>query len=338
MQDLIKAIHDSIINLRSNSKVTIKSVVAELKTLGLDCSEWDSLKSKEAFCNALKDCASEINDATAETELDALKAEINLTIAEAGSTSFKLGNLLNKAREACENQQEFLDWVDSNFGIKKAWAFRLMKVSQVFKGSPWNTVAVSALYTLQQQATDEQMAEARKFAEAGKLDINTVKSLLNPPVAQVITKPAVKLEEVEKKVNESVQEALMDTKPQDVQARIVTTEQPKPEVQQSTTVDNSGLQQRIEELLEANAKLTSQLAELTKPRLQQSNMPMLPQFNSSCMYARLGISQEDAADKGKILEAFKALCRAGYGRTHEAYPLMDEARHELCQQFQEVAA
>ena len=64
---------------------------------------------------------------------------------------------------------------------------------------------------------------------------------------------------------------------------------------------------------------------------------MLPQFSSTCMYARLGLAAEDAADKAKILEAFKSLCKAGYGRQHEAYSLLDEARHKLIHAMEAAA-
>ena len=54
-----------------------------------------------------------------------------------------------------------------------------------------------------------------------------------------------------------------------------------------------------------NTELMKQIAEANKPRIAASNAPMLPQFTSACMYARLGLAAEDAADKAKILEAFK---------------------------------
>ena len=86
-----------------------------------------------------------------------------------------------------------------------------------------------------------------------------------------------------------------------------------------------------------NAELLAQIAEANKPRVAASNAPMLPQFSSKSMYARLGLDASDCPIKAEILEAFKGLCKAGYGRQHEAFPLLDEARHNLIHSV-EVAA
>lgn len=338
MKDLKDQLQDAIIIMRMDSKSTIKGMVEKLAEQGFDSQLWNT-KSKALFIESLQMYIDNLCENLLTTELDSLKLEISATIEEAGKASFRLGSLLLKARDACENQQEFLDWVDFNFGIKKAWAFKLMKVSQVFEGEPWCSVATSVLYILQAQANDEQMLEAKKFAEVGKLDIQTVKALLNTPVAPV--RPVAATEnKIEQTEAASVQAALMSTEAQEVAPAL----QPvasavTPEISLSPVVDksNSELLAQIADMSSTIKQLTEQLAEATKPRLRSSSdMPMLRQFRSSLMHVRLGLSQQEAQSKEIILEAFKELCKAGYGRAHEAFVLLDEARHTLIHQIKEV--
>ena len=337
MKDLKDQLQDAVIIMRMDSKATIKGMVEKLTEQGFDSQLWNT-KSKALFIESIQMHIDRLSESMLTTELDSLKLEISATIEEAGKASFKLGSLLLKARDACENQQEFLEWVDFNFGIKKAWAFKLMKVSQVFEGEPWCNVATSVLYILQSQANDEQMLEAKKFAEAGKLDIQTVKALLNPPVIPV--KAAVTSnEQIEQKVSESVQTALMDTAPKEV-APAVEQSLPAAAVASLPPVADKSNEELLAQIADMTAtikQLTEQLSEATKPRLRSSSdMPMLRQFNSPLMHVRLGLSQQEAQSKEIILEAFKELCKAGYGRAHEAFPLLDEARHVLIYQIKEV--
>ncbi|GGH32487.1 hypothetical protein [Klebsiella phage KL01] len=335
MKDLKDQLQDAVIIMRMDNKATIKGMVEKLTEQGFDSQLWNT-KSKALFIESLQNRIDELNETMLTTELDSLKLEISATIEEAGKASFRLGSLLLKAREACENQQEFLEWVDFNFGIKKAWAFKLMKVSQVFEGEPWCNVATSVLYILQSQANDEQMLEAKKFAEAGKLDIQTVKSLLNPPVAAVKVNP-VNTEQVDQKISESVQTALMDTEPKEVAPAVEPVAAPVAVLSPVVDKSKDELLAQMSEMAATIKELTEKLADATKPRLRSSSdMPMLRQFNSPLMHVRLGISQQEAQSKDIILEAFKDLCKAGYGRAHEAFNLIDEARHILIHQIKEV--
>ncbi|WYM31542.1 hypothetical protein VL73_60 [Erwinia phage VL73] len=348
MSTKIEAVTNAIVTIRTNAKATIKSVVAGLTELGINT---DSLETKTKILfgdslRALLDTLVEEEKAAAAadslTELESLKVAIELTIQSASSSIFELGNLLIKAREACEDQKEFLDWTEANFNIKKAWAFKLMKVSQTFSGEPWNKVAPSVLYTLSSQATDEQMEEARKLAEVNKLDSKALKQLLAPtlpPVKPVVVDSGA----VQQEASKSVQQALATTLINDIHVDGVESTgpivQPVAPPAVSLTVDNTELQAKLSEALSTIQQLSARIEELTQPRLRtSSDMPMLPQFSSPCLYARLGLASEDAGDKAKILEAFRALCKAGYGRAHEAFQLIDEARHELIHAGEGVAA
>lgn len=333
--------------IKGFDKMTVKAALAEVDALGVDVSSLNT-KTREGFITSLDQLRISINEAavveeeaTLMSELDCLEGEIKATIADAGKATFHLGELLLKAKDAHENTPDFLKWVDEKFGIKKAWAYRLMKVASVFQEDAWKATAVEVLYTLQSQATDSQLEQARELAEAGKLNRKTLSELLEPVA------PAIK--QVEQPEPQSSQKLLQ----QAADSLIASAAEPQeaaPQLPESSVLDSKP-QEDKEDLMELvrdlreqlalqqqqNAELMKQITEANKPRIAASNAPMLPQFSSTCMYARLGLAAEDAADKAKILEAFKSLCKAGYGRQHEAYSLLDEARHKLIHAMEAAA-
>lgn len=342
-------INDSLLAIiKGFDKMTVKDALAEVDKMGVDVSSL-STKTREGFITSLDQLRIRINEAAVVeeeanllSELDCLEGEIKVTIADAGKATFHLGELLLKAKDAHESTPDFLKWVDEKFGIKKAWAYRLMKVASVFQEDAWKATAVEVLYTLHSQATDSQFEQARELAEAGKLNRKTLSELLEPVA------PAIK--QVEQPEPQSSQKLLQ----QAADSLIASAAEPQeaaPQLPESSVLDSKP-QEDKEDLMELvrdlreqlalqqqqNAELMKQITEANKPRIAASNAPMLPQFSSACMYARLGLAAEDAADKAKILEAFKSLCKAGYGRQHEAYSLLDEARHELIQVLKDTAA
>lgn len=341
-------INDSLLAIiKGFDKMTVKAALAEVDKMGVDVSSLNT-KTRESFITSLDQLRISINEAavaeeeaTLMSELDCLEGEIKATIADAGKATFHLGELLLKAKDAHESTPDFLKWVDEKFGIKKAWAYRLMKVASVFQEDAWKATAVEVLYTLQSQATDSQLEQARELAEAGKLNRKTLAELLEPVA------PAIK--QVEHPEPQSSQKLLQ----QAADSLIASAAEPQeaaPQLPESSVLDSKP-QEDKEDLMELvrdlreqlalqqqqNAELMKQITEANKPRIAASNAPMLPQFSSACMYARLGLAAEDAADKAKILEAFKSLCKAGYGRQHEAYSLLDEARHKLIHAMEAAA-
>lgn len=341
-------INDSLLAIiKGFDKMTVKAALAEVDKMGVDVSSLNT-KTREGFITSLDQLRISINEAavveeeaTLMSELDCLEGEIKATIADAGKATFHLGELLLKAKDAHESTPDFLKWVDEKFGIKKAWAYRLMKVASVFQEDAWKATAVEVLYTLQSQATDSQLEQARELAEAGNLNRKTLSELLEPVA------PAIK--QVEHPEPQSSQKLLQ----QAAESLIASAAEPQeaaPQLPESSVLDSKP-QEDKEDLMELvrdlreqlalqqqqNAELMKQITEANKPRIAASNAPMLPQFTSACMYARLGLAAEDAADKAKILEAFKSLCKAGYGRQHEAYSLLDEARHKLIHAMEDAA-
>lgn len=335
----------AIIKAFDNS--TIKDSLAEVDALGVDVSSLNT-KTREGFITSLDQLRVSLNEAAVVeeeaalmSELDCLEGEIKATIADAGKATFHLGELLLKAKDAHESTPDFLRWVDEKFGIKKAWAYRLMKVASVFQEDAWKATAVEVLYTLQSQATDSQLEQARELAEAGKLNRKTLSELLEP-----VAPPVKQVEQPEPQSSQKLLQQAADS----LIASAAEPQEAAPQLPESSVLDSKpqedkeDLMEIVRELREQlalqqqqNAELMKQIAEANKPRIAASNAPMLPQFSSACMYARLGLAAEDAADKAKILEAFKSLCKAGYGRQHEAYSLLDEARHKLIHAMEAAA-
>lgn len=333
--------------IKGFDKMTVKAALAEVDALGVDVSSLNT-KTREGFITSLDQLRVSLNEAAVVeeeaalmSELDCLEGEIKATIADAGKATFHLGELLLKAKDAHESTPDFLKWVDEKFGIKKAWAYRLMKVASVFQEDAWKSTAVEVLYTLQSQATDSQLEQARELAEAGKLNRKTLSELLEP-----VAPPVKQVEQPEPQSSQKLLQQAADS----LIASAAEPQEAAPQLPESSALDSKpqedkeDLMELVRELREQlalqqqqNAELMKQIAEANKPRIAASNAPMLPQFTSACMYARLGLAAEDAADKAKILEAFKSLCKAGYGRQHEAYSLLDEARHKLIHAMEAAA-
>lgn len=348
MQNIIDSIKAIVVEMTDDkSKTTVKAAYAQVAELGVDVSEVVT-KTRASFIQTLDSLRVRLQDdllaqaeASALTELECLEGEIKATIADAGKATFHLGELLLKAKDAHESTPDFLKWVDDKFGIKKAWAYRLMKVASVFNEDAWKGTAVEVLYTLQSQATDSQLEQARALAEAGSLTRKTLSELLEPVAPAV--KPAEPQEpQSSQKLLEQAANTIIDeakAEPQEAAPML-----PESSVLDKPQEDSAELMELVRDLREQlaiqqqqNAELLAQIAEANKPRIAASSAPMLPQFSSACLYARLGLAAEDATDKAKILEAFKSLCKAGYGRQHEAYALLDEARHELIHAMENAA-
>ena len=348
MQNIIDSIKAIVLDMTDDkSKTTVKAAYAQLLELGVDVGEVVT-KTRAGFIQSLDSLRVRLQDEllaaeelAGKTELECLEGEIKATIADAGKATFHLGELLLKSKEAHESTPDFLKWADDKFGIKKAWAYRLMKVASVFNEDAWKGTAVEVLYTLQSQATDSQLEAAKELAEAGNLNRKSLSELLEPMQQPIKPEAPQEPHASQKLLQQAANTLIEDAKGEPQEAA--------PQLPESSTLDSAQeeggqLMELVKDLREQlaisqqqNAELLAQIAEANKPRVAASNAPMLPQFSSSCMYARLGLAVEDASDKGKILEAFKSLCKAGYGRQHEAFPLLDEARHNLIHSV-EVAA
>ncbi|WXX03158.1 hypothetical protein IODZLFCR_CDS0014 [Salmonella phage vB_SalP_SE29] len=284
---------------------------------------------------------------------EAATAEIKAHLDTIGASYLKVGSLLNELRGDFEGQKDFLAYVESEFGIKKAQCYKLMSVARCFDGDErFKGVAMRVMLVLVPYADEGAiMDKAAALAAEGKLDTSAVNALIEPVKP---SKPEAKQSQGESEKtaentahgaqpapqivpDEDTAETGDNSAPWDEEE--VKEEAPKaPEVKaapldNSATSDNAamaGLLNQITKLTEQLQAANNRIAELTSAReSKKATAPMLPQFKSKCFYARLGLSAEEAEKKTAVNKAKRELVKLGYGEGHEAWSLISEAVEAL---------
>lgn len=277
---------------------------------------------------------------------ESVALEIHALLDNIGAAYLKVGTLLNEARADFEAQKEFLAWAEAEFSIKKAQCYNLMNVSRVFDGSEldFTGVAMRVMLALVPFADDADiMAKAAEKAKDGKLDTSAVNELTGKPKPTVVNLVVAGIEQAKAAqagapapesqplqtvpdAPEGESTAPFDTAPQADAPRAAP-------LDNAVNADNertAALLDTIKQLNQTIADMQSQLNERTSEReTRKSSAPMLPQFKSKCLYARLGLSAEEAEKKAAVNKAKRELVKLGYGEGHEAYPLITEAVESL---------
>lgn len=281
---------------------------------------------------------------------EAATAEIKQHLDNIGTSYIKVGACLNELRGDFEGQKDFLAYVESEFGIKKAQCYKLMSVARVFEGDErFKGVAMRVMLALVPFADENIIMEkAAELAADGKLDTNAVNALIEPkkePKAEMVQPKAgaVKPQENATEAAESQEtQAPQVVPPVSMSAGDESApweEESKPEAPKAAPLDNTantenaaiaGLLAQIKALTEQLQAANDRIAALTSAReSKKAAAPMLPQFKSSCFYARLGLSAEEATKKTAVNKARRELVKLGYGEGHEAWALISEAVEEL---------
>ena len=147
---------------------------------------------------------------TSRSTLTAIEGDIKRLSAVAGS-ALRVGGLLVLAREHHKSQAAFLEWADANVGIKKAQAYRLIKVHQVFgEDARFQGVAMRVLNMLA-GAPVEVLEKAAALQLAGKLGSSAAETLthmvveIDKPVQLVALAPTalISADEVTRKCEPS---------------------------------------------------------------------------------------------------------------------------------------
>lgn len=283
--------------------------------------------------------------------------EINALLDTIGTSYIQIGNLLTEARGDFENQKEFLEWADDSFGIKKAQCYNLMNVARVFSDRPeFSGVAMRVMLQLVPFADDgELMDRAADLANVGELDTAACNQLLGKPAKGAVS-PAVQA------VKQAIAAAQAEPKPEAMQvvpeaaqvdagddetmpwdsdeytdaapANLIHTmdgaQQFNAVQQAATDAVSAGIMEELKRLREDNAALNARILELTATReTKKASAPMLPQFKSKCLYARLGLSVEQSMSLAAVNKAKRELVKLGYGEGHDAWPLIQEAVAQL---------
>lgn len=281
---------------------------------------------------------------------EAATAEIKQHLDNIGTSYIKVGACLNELRGDFEGQKDFLAYVESEFGIKKAQCYKLMSVARVFEGDErFKGVAMRVMLALVPFADENIIMEkAAELAAGGKLDTNAVNALIEPkkePKTETVQSKAepVKPQENATEAAESQETQATQVVPPvsepDTDESAPWEEESKPEAPKAAPLDNTantenaaiaGLLAQIKALTEQLQAANDRIASLSSAReSKKAAAPMLPQFKSSCFYARLGLSAEEATKKTAVNKARRELVKLGYGEGHEAWALISEAVEEL---------
>lgn len=279
---------------------------------------------------------------------DQVAVEIRSLLEVIGTSYLKVGSLLNEARGDFEAQKEFLGWAEAEFGIKKAQCYNLMNVARVFDGDcRFEGVAMRVMLALVPHAdSGEIMEQAAELARDGKLDTAAVNALTGKQPKPTVTTEAganaaiagIKQAQAAQEAAEEPQSADEADAPFDTEERTVGLN-PAIVAPYAAPLDNAAnaenertaaLLETIKQLNATIADMQAKLNERTSEReTRKSAAPMLPQFKSKCMYARLGLSAEEAEKKAAVSKARRELVKLGYGEGHDAYALITEAVEAL---------
>lgn len=281
---------------------------------------------------------------------EAATAEIKQHLDNIGTSYIKVGACLNELRGDFEGQKDFLAYVESEFGIKKAQCYKLMSVARVFEGDErFKGVAMRVMLALVPFADENIIMEkAAELAAGGKLDTNAVNALIEPkkePKAEPVqskaepVKPQENAAEAAESQETQAPQAVPPVSEPDTDESAPWEEESKPEITKAAPLDNTantenaaiaGLLAQIKALTEQLKEANDRIAALSSAReSKKAAAPMLPQFKSSCFYARLGLSAEEATKKTAVNKARRELVKLGYGEGHEAWALISEAVEEL---------
>lgn len=271
--------------------------------------------------------------------------EIRAHLDNIGTAYLSVGKALNEAREDFDKQQDFLDWVAAEFGIQKAQTYKLMKVGKVFGGDDrFAGVAMRVLSVLAAHVDDAAVMErAADAAAKGELDSQALTNILAPAKinmvptskpAQEAPKPASENSATPTASTSTPEQAVNVDAPHDVVIEgelVEATPEATPAAQASivTTATNErerGLLAMIETLKGTIEQMQQEYRRRDTERDSKVKAaPMLPQFKSKCLYARLGLSLEEAQDAKKVKKAQRELVKLGYGEGHAAWEAIQEA-------------
>lgn len=264
--------------------------------------------------------------------------EIRSHLDSIGQSYLVVGKALNEVKEDFENAGEFLAWALSEFGLAKAQAYNLMKVATVFGDDErFKGVAMRVLMVLAKHVDDEAvMGRAAVQAAAGKLDSKAIADILAPAgkTTPPVTKQAPNMSANDGNGNteQSLTVTMQPETTPEVEAELQEGIQPAPAspVQAEQSEQVKGLLGLVQSLKDTIAQMQEEYRRRDTERDSKvKSAPMLPQFKSKCLYARLGLSQEESQDAKLVKKAQRELVKLGYGDGHAAWSAISEAVTEL---------
>lgn len=252
--------------------------------------------------------------------------EIKQHLDNLGTAYLAIGEALNFVRGDFDNQVDFLEWVKLEFGIMKSQCFNLMKVAKIFgTDERFKGVSMRVLVALSAYVEDVAVMErAATAAQAGELDTPSLKAIIEP--AGQAPKATVQSSSMAANDTTPADPEIMEANKELVNEIASSTEPTPQPAQLESTERERGLLSLVETLKETIRQFQEEAQKRESERdTKVKAAPMLPQFKSTCMYARLGLSQEESQDSKKVKKAQRELVKLGYGAEHKAWPAISEA-------------
>jgi hypothetical protein len=323
--------------------------------IALDDIRKEGLKEKEEEVKKEEVKKESSDEPVKKQSLTQLSKKIKRELEKAQKSFLTVGECLttalNQMKEEGKKQSDFIAWANETCGIKKAQAYKLMKVYKEFgNNSDFSGVSMRVLYTLTGQPS-EVVEEARKQALDGTLDTKALDKIImsferpapvpaskSAPVSGSSDNDSEKPAEASKSDDSGDSESLPDTTAKDEEIERLRAEleaeksKPSETPESNYTADEiTILNDTIAELRKTVESLNKQLeAEREKNSKPSISVPYLPQFDSPFFCVRLGIAKEEVNDKAKVNKAYRALAKIYTAATNKkAADQLKEARENL---------
>ena len=292
---------------------------------------WNSKSKARDAIDPVIDKLTELEDKAdkekpqASARLPELEAEIAESLRVSANALVQAGHLLNEAREEFSSANEFLAWSRERFEFKKAYVYRLMKVADEFAtDDALAGQSINVLHKLAGFPEEVKQAARELVAEGETLTGKAVEKMAGVPQPVDESKePDLPVSTVDNGPDLGQDEGApwSPATGRDVSIGGIPTAVPD-----STDPELLKLRELVSEL---QSELAAARQERESKGKSKAVVPALPQFQSDCMYARLGLSAEQAVDPAEVRKAFRAMVKLGYSSQHESYALLLEAKDTL---------
>jgi len=292
---------------------------------------WNSKSKARDAIDPVIDKLTELEDKAdkekpqASARLPELEAEIAESLRVSANALVQAGHLLNEAREEFSSANEFLAWSRERFEFKKSYVYRLMKVADEFAtDDALAGQSINVLHKLAGFPEEVKQAARELVAEGETLTGKAVEKMAGVPQPVDESKePDLPVSTVDNGPDLGQDEGApwSPATGRDVSIGGIPTAVPD-----STDPELLKLRELVSEL---QSELAAARQERESKGKSKAVVPALPQFQSDCMYARLGLSAEQAVDPAEVRKAFRAMVKLGYSSQHESYALLLEAKDTL---------
>lgn len=345
----VKTLIDSNINAKEalfivktmSATPNVKGFITDLVT-GLDSIKWNNKKVTAELLNdaftaasllldkdrAAKKVSKKLNKKPAAKKkeltddqvlaLDSLKDDIVMNMQQAETCLFNVGCALAEAKEILPSAASFIEWSAENCGIKKAQAYKLVKIYEQFKDEKELHGLSMRVFDVLTNATKKVKEEVKQIKkDGGTVTQQTVKNLKAGKEPN-----APKETQKDKKINEdgdtqTTHNPLLTDNSFDVNTD---------KIDEST--ETKALLSKINELTKALQDARAEVKRLSLPK--KVAIPTLMQFSNKHAHVALGLSNKDSKDASTVRKSYRELVNIWNKDSNEAaFNMITRAKDEL---------